>query len=290
MIYKNTQNSQVHFVAPSINQYSAHARESNSINKIDTHVINKTLNSRSFPVSKGGVTNPILKITTDFNSVICNLVKDQSNSIFKGHFKLWKLETPNDEAIIMVKSEDCPTGLFSYIVLNSAGNFKERIDCHNTSQEELVLHAGIQGDIQESKPVENQLNLAISGLGFFLEKCRDKFYLIRKGNFFIATDKTLMTSNGCSLVDQNGVDFKTSSQKLDSKACTSSQCLAIIQPRDGEFKFMSRNRLRFHGTIESSRLETPYIFTNQLEEIDKDAGIIGPNFDQISNFDKSKCI
>lgn len=291
LIYKNSQNSQTHFVAPPINPYSARVRESNSNSKLDAIEINKTSNSKSYPVSKGLLTKLKLKNATDFNSIICNLINDQSNNIFKGRFKLWKIEIPsNDETIVMVKSEDCPQGLFSYIVLDSSGKFKEHIDCHNTSQEELVLHAGIQGDIQESKPVENQLNIAISGPGFFLERCRDKFYLIRKGNFFIATDKTLMTSNGCSLVDQNGVDFKISSKKFDSKACTFSQCLAIIQPREGEFKFVSRNRLSFYGTIESSRLENPYIFTNHLEEIDKDAGIIGPNFDHISNFDKNSCI
>jgi hypothetical protein len=258
---------------------------------IDKNYINQKYNkSRPFLVAKKGINKSELKMAIEFNSIICKLIKNQSNSIFKSHFKLWKLETPNDEAVLMLKSKDCPPGLFSYIVLDSDGNFKVRIDCHNTSQEELVLQAGIQGDIKESKPVKNQLNLAISGPGFFLEKCREKFYLIRKGHFFIATDSTLMTSNGCSLVDQNGVDFKNSSQELDSNACTSTQCLSIIQPREGEFKFVSRNRLSFSGSIEASRVESPVIFTNHLEEIDKDAGIIGPNFDLIPDFDKRSCI
>jgi hypothetical protein len=288
---KVTPNSHTYFYAPLIKQDSIYTSQYNTNHhKQNAHAINRTSNSESLPVIKDGFNKTVSKIATNFNSIICKLVKDQSNSIFKGHFKLWKLETPNDEAIVMIKSQDCPQGLFTYIVLNSTGNFKDYIDCHSTSREELVLHTGIQGDIQESKPVKNQLDLAISGPGFFLEKCRDKFYLIRKGNFFIATYKTLMTSNGCSLVDQNGVDFKISSQKLDTKACTSSQGLAIIQPHDAEFKFISRNRLSFSGTIEASRVESPYIFTNHLEEIDKDAGIIGPNFDQISDFDKSSCI
>lgn len=281
--------SNTYFNAHPIKRDSIFTYENNTNQKHNPHAISKNSNSQSLSVGKDRFNKLESKIATNFNSIICNLIKDKSSSIFKGPFKLWKLEKPNDEAIVMVKSQDCPQELFTYIVLDSTGNLKEHIDCHNTSREDLVLHAGIQGEIQESKPVKNQLDLAISGPGFFLEKCRDKLYLVRKGNFFIATDKTLMTSNGCSLVDKNGVEFKVSSKNLDSNACTSSQCLAIIQPHDSEFKFVSRNRLSFSGNIEASRVESTYIFSNHLEEIDKDAGIIGPNFDQISNFDRSSC-
>ncbi|MDO9183783.1 MAG: hypothetical protein Q7U04_15315 [Bacteriovorax sp.] len=224
---------------------------------------------------------------TDENSKICYLIK-KKRSLFKGRFKLWKHETPDGEIIFMIKSQDCPQELFTYIVLDFKGDMKELIDCHNTSTEELVFRTGFQGDIKETKLVQNQLNLAISGDGLFLEKCQDKFYLIRRGNFFISSDKILMTSKGCTIVDQNGKNFIISN-KLDNKGCSSSQCLALIQPQPGEFKFLNRNRLRFLGNIEDSLVDSPYIFTNYLEEIDKDAGIIGPNFNQIPEFDKNSC-
>lgn len=220
---------------------------------------------------------------------ICNLLKEQE-FLFNGKIKLWEHETPNDETIVMIKSEDCPSELFSYLLIdNKSGKINELIDCHNTTKEELVMHTGLQGEIKESKYVPNHLDLAISGAGFFLEKCRDKLYLLRRGNFFVSMDKVLMTTNGCTVVDQRGKSFKVLNA-IDDRGCSSSQCLAIIQPQESNFKYISRNRLSFSGNIEASLISPVTIFVNHLEDIDRDAGIMGPNFDLISEFDRGTCL
>ena len=216
-------------------------------------------------------------------------VMEKESSLFNGEVKIWVHEL-SDETILMIKAQDCPHPLFSYIVLDSTGKIIKLIDCHYTTKEELVLNAGIQGDIHESKPNSNSMDLAVSGPGFFLEKCKEKFYLTRRGNFFVSKDNTLVTNNGCLVVDQNGRAFKVPDEQINYDGCSTSQCLAIIQPREGEFHFISRNRLSFTGSIEESRVDEPYIFINHEEDIDKDGGIIGPSFDERALFDKKVCL
>lgn len=261
--------------------YSGKTSESQNVQFQKSSNFNKTL--------QAGTPRPLHyhKKNQVLNNILCKLIKNHPKEIFQVHFKLWSHKMPN-EMIVMVKDQDCPDQLFSYIVLDSQGEIKELLDCHNTTSEELVLRSGYQGNIKDMPKLENQLKLAISGPGYFLEKCQDKLFLVRQGDFYVSTNNILMTTNGCNIIDQNEIDF-IMSDKINSKGCSSLQCLAIIQPKEGEFKFISRNRLRFLGNIEDSKVESPTLFVNTLEEIDIYGGIMGPNFDKIKEFDLGQC-
>lgn len=119
--------------------------------------------------------------------------------------------------------------------------------------------------MQSKSNVKWRVQWAISGSSYFLKKCKNDLFLTRNGDFVLALDKTLMSKDGCFLLDRDGENFKYDSIFLSDEGCSSKQCLALIEPSVETIKITNENKIKFTGEIASSLASKPFVMKNSLE-------------------------
>jgi hypothetical protein len=220
------------------------------------------------------------------NKRICNITKKFPH-LFKSEVKIWTYSFGKFHRY-MIKSSECPINLFSDFKYYG-DELSEYIDCHETTEKELILKTGLQGDVKSMPKTPHKMNLTFSGDGFFLEDCGDKKYLLRKGDFFRSLDNTLMSKNGCVILNKDLRPFKVTNIEIKEDGCNNKECLAILNLTEENFEFLNRNRLIFKGNPTEYFLNSPYVMTDALEDIEISGGIMGPNFENFRPFNLRDC-
>ena len=188
----------------------------------------------------------------------------------------------------MIRSSECPESSFSKIRINSNNEIKELVDCRMTSQEELLIHSGIQGNIIDvPRTSRREFNLAISGSGFLVVKCASGLQYIRDGHFFMNDEGQLETSSSCQAISDKGVLIQMSVDPIanDQGCFEDGTCLAIVQPEAHDISIADHYSLWAKTDPLTILASDKKIFVNALEDLTvADAGPLGPDWDRIPTF------
>ncbi len=133
--------------------------------------------------------------------------------------------------VAWVKSPECPEGTYSILHFTNEKKVHLEIDCRKTNYTELSRFSGEQGNIYERPHAESEMNLAISGNGYFVLQCKnDTLILTRDGRFLKNPRGYLSNKQGCLLLNENGLPF-VALEILNSRGCTSQKnCIATLDP------------------------------------------------------------
>ena len=239
------------------------------------------------------VTSPTQKSELSPEDIYCLLTQINTGIPFSGELKVMGFSYQTDEQneagwTAMISSSECPEGLFSKVRVSSEGQIKELIDCRTTTREELMVHSGVQGNVVEVPPTSRgEVNLAISGYGFFAVKCGDEIHYVRDGHFIMNDEGQIETRNNCQLISNTGalVSLRQYPQ-VDDKGCFGDgSCLALVEPGTNDISTLDRytalatdSPLRILG-------KDIHLFSNSLEDITAaDAGPLGPDWSRLPSF------
>ncbi|MBX3032975.1 MAG: hypothetical protein KF865_03555 [Bdellovibrionaceae bacterium] len=183
------------------------------------------------------------------------------------------------EHVVWVRSPDCPQDMYSIVYFRDDGSVTMEVDCRRTNWTELARFSGEQGNIERSPAVDGDLNVAVSGNGYFVLQCaNDGMVLTRDGRFRRSKTDHLVNENDCMLVDSNGLPWITR-ENIDDRGCTQSGiCLGVLDPAFDEvrdlqylnsYSFFSSQAISptMSVTKKGPSVLKPKIFTDAFEKL-----------------------
>lgn len=137
----------------------------------------------------------------------CRLQRSNTGLNLSGGIKMLTLNYELDENgdsgfTAFIQSKDCPEGLFSVVSLDSQGRTRRLLNCQTAASQEILLQAGIQGNIEYTATPPGRIPLAISGAGYFLVQCPTGIFLQRSGDFQLRGEEVWL--GACSVLNRDG--------------------------------------------------------------------------------------
>lgn len=137
----------------------------------------------------------------------CRLQRSNTGLNLSGGIKMLTLNYELDENgdsgfTAFIQSKDCPEGLFSVVSLDSQGRTRRLLNCQTAASQEILLQAGIQGNIEYTATPPGRMPLAISGAGYFLVQCPTGIFLQRSGDFQLRGEEVWL--GACSVLNRDG--------------------------------------------------------------------------------------
>lgn len=235
------------------------------------------------------ISSPI--ITNNFNKedIYCKLKNLNLGVPIEGDVKIIiniydKDEYGESGAIVWIYSNECPSGHYSKVQLNSGGNLVKLNDCRQATMEELAIYSGMQGEIRDALIEPNHLNLAISGPGFFIEDCEGSLNYIRNGQFIVAMDGTVMSKSGCTIQGEDGTSLSVGhTDELDEQGCNANgQCIAIANPGIKDVVYSGKEKFLAISSPGAFFLQKKFLFKNAYEDLSNpEFGPFGPDFSKL---------
>lgn len=184
----------------------------------------------------------------------------------------------NANNVAWVKSNTCPEGTYSIVHFSDDGRVLQEMDCRSSTLTEIAVMSGEQADVNDVPARADEVNLAISGPGYFLLRCPSgNLTLTRDGKFQKATPSGLMNKDGCHLLNQDGDPFQ--GPNVNPSGCHSNgECVATVDPsfddvegleylNNYSFQAKGVGQMRESVTKIGTKILRPSFFTNALEDI-----------------------
>lgn len=194
-------------------------------------------------------------------------------------------ETGSSGFIALVQSKNCPENGYSKVIVDSLGRGSSVLDCQRDRPIEISLNSGVQGTILDAPSRGHQINLAISGEGFFVTDCPTGIVLQRTGDFEFRDGR--LWRGECHVLDRRGEPFNSETSDLDNDGCTNDgSCLAIASAKVPEAEIIDRTTIRT-GDSFPPLLASGIVFSNALEDFsDPQVGPFGPNWNRVPRFER----
>lgn len=219
----------------------------------------------------------------------CRLQRSNTGLNLSGGIKMLTLNYELDENgdsgfTAFIQSKDCPEGLFSVVSLDSQGRTRRLLNCQTAASQEILLQAGIQGNIEYTATPPGRIPLAISGAGYFLVQCPTGIFLQRSGDFQLRGEEVWL--GACSVLNRDGQTLTWNQEELDEFGCTSKgECPLVVEADPATSVAVNRTTLRYEGSQLPPPLRESRIFSGSLERLDEpDSGPMGPDWERLPVF------